>query len=179
MRSGLNLFCKTLNPYYETVWRRSGFTGGLLLDGVIHLAAALRLVLGEIETVASMVDLVTPELLPADTLAAVLRFASGATALLLVSYAVDTPWGTPLTIVGTEGSLRVDRGIVELARNSVDMERTECGKLHGVQRELVAFADAIQHDALHRNTPAEALRDLAVIEALLAAARLPGVSVSL
>lgn len=36
-------------------------------------------------------------------------------------------------------------------------------------RELAAFADAIQHGAPHRNSPAEGLRDLAVVEALLAA----------
>lgn len=167
------------NPYYATTWRRSGFTGGLLLDGVIHLAAALRLVLGEVVTVVSMVEQVAPDLPPADTIAAVLRFANGAICSLQVSYAVDSPWGAPLTIVGAAGSLRVDRGFVEIARPGAASERIECGKLHGVQRELVAFADAIQHRAPHRNTPAAALRDLAVVEALLAAAHAPGLAVTL
>lgn len=167
------------NPYYATTWRRSGFAGGLLLDGVIHLAAALRLVLGEIAGVVSMVEQVAPDLPPADTLAAVLRFANGATCALQVSYAVDSPWGAPLTIVGTAGSLRVDRGFVELAHPGAGVERIECGKMHGVQRELAAFADAVQHGAPQRNTPAEGLRDLAVVEALLAAAQRPGWSVEL
>ncbi|HQY90031.1 Gfo/Idh/MocA family oxidoreductase [Caldilinea sp.] len=167
------------NPYYGTEWRRSGFAGGLLLDGVVHLVAALRLVLGEIDSVVSRVDLVAPDLPPADTLAAVLSFAGGVTASLLVSYAVETPWGTPLTIVGAQGSLRVDRGLVEIARHGAQVERIECGKLHGVQRELAAFAAAIRHGSAHRNTPAAALRDLAVIEAMLAAAHLPGQKVNL
>lgn len=167
------------NPYYATTWRRSGFTGGLLLDGVIHLAAALRLVLGEVASVVSRVAQVAPDLPPADTLAAVLHFANGATCALQVSYAVDSPWGAPLTIVGAAGSLRVDRGFVEIARPGAGVERIECGKLHGVQRELVAFADAIQHGASHRNTPTEALRDLAVVAALLAAAQAPGLAVEL
>lgn len=167
------------NPYYATTWRRSGFAGGLLLDGVIHLAAALRLVLGEVASVKSMVDQVAPDLPPADTLAAVLRFANGATCSLQVSYAVDSPWGAPLTIVGAAGSLRVDRGFVEIARPGADVERIECGKLHGVQRELTAFADAIQRGASHRNTPVEGLRDLAIVEALLAAAQTPGLAVEL
>lgn len=79
------------NPYYTTAWRRSGFAGGLLLDGVIHLAAALRMVLGEVATMTGMVEQVAPVSPPADTLAAVLRFASGATCSLQVSYAVDWP----------------------------------------------------------------------------------------
>lgn len=167
------------NPYHTTAWRRSGFAGGLLLDGVVHLVAALRMVLGEVVAATGMVEQVAPDLPPADTLAAVLRFASGATATLLVSYAVDTPWATPLTIIGDAGSLRVDRGFVEIARPGAEVERGECGKFHGVQRELAAFADAIQQGAAHRNSPVEGLRDLAVIEALLAAAAQPGLAVRL
>lgn len=167
------------NPYYATTWRRSGFAGGLLLDGVIHLAAALRLVLGEVASVVSMVDQVAPDLPPADTLTAVLRFASGATCALQVSYAVDSPWGAPLTIVGAAGSLRIDRGFIEIARPGAEVEHIACGKLHGVQRELAAFADAVQHGAPHRNTPAEGLRDLAIVEALLTAAQMPGLAVEL
>jgi len=167
------------NRYYATTWRRSGFAGGLLLDGVIHLAAALRLVLGEVVSVVSMVDQVAPDLPPADTMTAILRCGSGAICSLQVSYAVDTPWGTPLTIVGTEGSLRVDRGFVEIAHLGAEVVRSEWGKLHGVQRELAAFIDAIQHSAPHRNSPTEALRDLAVVEAMLAAATQPGITVSL
>lgn len=167
------------NRYYATEWRRSGFPGGFLLDGVIHLVAALRLLLGEIETVSSLVDQVASDLPPADTMSALLRFANGANGALQVSYAVDAPWSAPLTIVGTQGSLRVDRGLIELTRQGEPPECIECGKLHGVQRELAAFADAIQHGAPHRNTAEEGLRDLAVVEALLMAATRPGVTVDL
>lgn len=167
------------NRYYATAWRRSAFAGGLLLDGAVHLVAALRLVLGEIEAVAAVVDQVTPDLPPADTLCATLHFANGAIGSLLVSYAIDSPWGTPLTVVGEAGSLRVDRGFVEIARTDAALEQIECGRMHGVQRELVAFANAVRHGAVHRNTPAEGLRDLTVIETLLSAALHPGMQLSL
>lgn len=92
---------------------------------------------------------------------------------------METPWGTPLTVVGAQGSLRVDRGLVEIVRHGAAIERIECGTLHSVQRELAAFAAAIRHGAARRNTPASALRTLAMIEAMLAAAHLPGQSMSL
>ena len=156
------------NPYYATAWRRSGFAGGLVLDGAVHLVAALRLVLGEIAQVTAATALFAADLPPVDSVAATLRFASGAIGALVVSYAAASPWGAPLTIVGERGSLRVQRGRVELTGADGAVEVIECGKLHGVQRELAAFAQAIRHGTPHRNPPEEALRDLEVIEQMVA-----------
>ncbi len=159
------------NPYYATTWRRSGFAGGLVLDGVVHLVAALRLVLGEIVQATAATALFAADLPPVDSVAATLRFESGAIGSLVVSYAAASPWGAPLTIVGEQGSLRVQRGRVEVAGSDGSVDVIECGKLHGVQRELAAFAQAIRHGTPHRNPPEEALRDLAVIEQMVAQSR--------
>jgi len=159
------------NPYYATEWRRSGFAGGLVLDGVVHLVAALRLVLGEIVQATAATALFAADLPPVDSVAATLRFESGAIGSLVVSYAAASPWGAPLTIVGEQGSLRVQRGRVEVAGSDGSVDVIECGKLHGVQRELAAFAQAIRHGTPHRNPPEEALRDLAVIEQMVAQSR--------
>ena len=155
------------NPYYATAWRRSGFAGGLVLDGAVHLVAALRLVLGEIAQVTATTALFAADLPPVDSAAAALRFESGAIGSLVVSYAAASPWGAPLTIVGEQGSLRVQRGRIEVAASDGSVDVIECGKLHGVQRELAAFAQAIRHGTPHRNPPEEALRDLAVIEQMI------------
>ena len=155
------------NPYYTTAWRRSGFAGGFILDGAVHLVAALRMVLGEIVQATAATALFAADLPPVDSVAATLRFASGAIGSLLVSYAAASPWSAPLTIVGEQGSLRVQRGRVELASIHGSVESIECGKLHGVRRELAAFAQAIRHGTPHRNVPEEALRDLEVIEQIV------------
>lgn len=156
------------NPYYATTWRRSGFAGGLVLDGVVHLVAALRMVLGDIAQVTAAAALFAADLPPVDSVAAALRFESGAIGSLVVSYAAASPWGAPLTIVGEQGSLRVQRGRVEVTAVDGSVDVIECGKLHGVQRELAAFAQTIRHGTPHRNTPEEALRDLDVIERMVA-----------
>ena len=115
--------------------------------------------------------LFTPDLPPADTMTATLHFASGALGAYLTCFAVGVPWAAPLTVVGMDGSLRVDRGRVELARAGDAVETITCGVYNGVERELAAFAAAIRDGAPHRNTPQEALRDVAVIEAMLGSAR--------
>ncbi len=156
------------NPYYATAWRRSGFAGGLVLDGAVHLVAGLRMVVGEIAQVTATTALFAADLPPVDSVAAALRFESGVIGSLVVSYAAASPWSAPLTIVGEHGSLRVQRGRIEVAGADGRVDVIECDKLNGVQRELLAFAQAIRHGTPHRNLPEEALRDLEVIEQMVA-----------
>jgi predicted dehydrogenase len=160
------------NKYYASTWRRAGgFQGGFLLDGGVHFVAAMRMIAGEITAVAAYAAQHMPDLPPADTMTATLHFANGALGAYLTSFAVGTPWGAPLTVVGARGSVRVDRGRVEVADATGAVETITCGFYNGVERELAAFAAAIRDGAPHRNTPQEALRDVAVIEAMLGSAR--------
>jgi predicted dehydrogenase len=165
--------CVPMTPaskYWVTPWRRDGeYPGGLLLDGGVHYVAVLRMLLGEITGVAAMAAQVNPALQPLDTLTATLQFASGVQASYVNTFALGSPFAAPLTIIGETGSLRVERGKLELARSG-EIEEIRCAYYNGVQRELEAFITAVQTGAAHRNTPLEALADLAVVEALLASA---------
>ena len=159
------------NKYYGTEWRRAGlFAGGLLLDGGVHHLAVLRMLLGEVTAVSAMVQQLSPALPPADTLAATLAFTSGAQAIYLNTFALGTPFAVPLTITGEHGSLRIERGRIERAGSSGEVEVTDCAIYNGVDNELAAFAEAVRAGAPHRNTPLEALADLVAIEAMLASA---------
>lgn len=160
------------NKYYHTPWRRTGqIAGGFLLDGGVHHMAALRMILGEVAAVRAEVRQVSPDLPPADTLAATLHFAGGAIGCYLATYAVGAFWEAPLQIVGTEGSMRVDRGWIETARRGGNPERREVKVRDGADAEMAAFVDALLERTPHANGPLEALRDLAVIEAMLASAQ--------
>jgi predicted dehydrogenase len=160
------------NKYSGSLWRRAGlFAGGLLLDGGVHHIAVLRLLLGEVTGASAVVQQPSPELPPADTLTATLAFAAGAQATYLNTFALGTPFAAPLVIVGERGSLRIERGRIEQAGGDGSVQMTECAIYNGVDNELLAFAAAIREGAPHRNTPLEALGDLAVIEAMLASAQ--------
>ena len=178
------------SKYYVTDWRRAGeFAGGLLLDGGVHYVSALRMLLGEITNVAAMVKKASHDLNPVDTLTATLQFASGVQASYLNTFAVGTPFSAALTIVGDAGSLRVERGKLELAgsagvnaggrkspegpegaRRENGVQEIRCAFYNGVENELAAFGAAVAEGAPHRNSPLEALTDFAVVEAMLASA---------
>jgi predicted dehydrogenase len=160
------------SKYYATEWRRAGeFRGGLLLDAGVHYISVLRMLLGEVRSVAAHVRQAAPDLNPADTLTATLEFGSGVQATYLNCCAVGTAFATPLTIVGQDGSLRVERGRIELAQNGMaGVAETHCAKFNGVHDELAAFAGAVADGVPQRNTPLEGLADLEVIEAMLSSA---------
>jgi predicted dehydrogenase len=172
------------SKYYITEWRRAGeFAGGLLLDGGVHYVSVLRMLLGEVTSVAAMVKQASPNLNPVDTLTATLQFASGVQATYLNTFAVGTPFAAALTIVGDAGSLRVERGKLELATSpgvvvgggtgpvsEKGVEEIRCAFYNGVQDELAAFGAAVAEATPHRNSPLEALADFVVVEAMLASA---------
>jgi predicted dehydrogenase len=158
------------NKYYGSPWRQSGeIPGGHLLDGGIHHIAALRMIVGEITAVSAATKQLAPHLPPADTISAHLHFANGAVGTYLASFAIGAPWPPYFHIVGEKGALRVQRGEIELTSNGAT-EIISCPKYDGVEMELRAFAQAIRRQAPQINTPEEADRDLAVIEALLQSA---------
>lgn len=158
--------------YYHTAWRRAGdLQGGFLLDGGVHHIAALRMILGEVESVQAFVTLNSPDLPPADTMAASMRFANGVLGVYVSSFAKAQHTASPLLIVGTEGALRMQRGnSIELTRGDDTQTFTPAGS-SGVRDELAAFLRTLVDGTPNRNAPEEALRDIAVVEAMLESAR--------
>jgi predicted dehydrogenase len=159
------------NKYYQTVWRRNeAFPGGMLLDGGVHHVAGWRLVLGEIAAVNAIGAQQRADLPPLDTLSANFHFASGTIGSYSVTYAAGAPWYGNLQIVGVEGALVVARGEpLQLTVNGAT-ELIPVEPFMGVRDEFAAFAGAIRTGAAHRNPPEEALRDVAVVEAMLQSA---------
>lgn len=160
------------NKYYQTEWRRSGtFQGGFLLDGGVHNAAALRQVLGEIASVSADSRLVRADLPPIDTLTATMQFESGAvgTVAWTVAAGASLP-PTFLTVVGDKGMVRVNSSSLEITTDEATLNESVVAG-GDVNAELTAFADAVRDGTPHVNAPLEALRDVAVIEALINAAQ--------
>jgi len=157
------------NQYYQTKWRQNpDYQGGFLFDGGIHLAAGLREVLGDVETVYSIGALQRKELAPQDTLAATLRMKSGIVGTLAVTYASSIFENTSLTISGTNGVLTVNRESLKLT-NAEGVQLEFADQANGVQAELATFAslideqnfDQVQHYLM------AAYHDVMLIEAML------------
>jgi predicted dehydrogenase len=164
----LPISVKPDNRYYHTPWRRSGtWPGGFLMDGGVHHTAVFRRILGEIVSVSAEVRQMRDDLPPADTLAAALQFESGMIGSYTITYASGAPFREHFTVIGENGTLRADWGMVEVSDSKTTRNETVEG-VDIVQAELAAFADAVRGGTPSPNgDPLEALRDVAVIEALL------------
>ncbi|MCC7448988.1 MAG: Gfo/Idh/MocA family oxidoreductase [Anaerolineae bacterium] len=161
------------NKYYDTDWRRfNRFPGGFIMDGGVHFAAGLRMILGEIASVTAVVAQQREDLPPADTLCATLRFDSGVIGSFSSTHTVDAPWPSALRIVGDKGAISVHRDELEITSSSGT--RSQTFARDGIKHEFAAFAEAIGQGQPHRNSAAEALQDVAIIEAMLLSAQTGG-----
>ncbi len=163
----LPISVKPDNKYYHTAWRRSGtFPGGFLLDGGVHHAAILRQVVGKIASISAEVKQLREDLPPADTLSASLAFANGAVGSYTVTYASGAPFRTAVEVVGDSGALRVSHDLLEISAEG-NMQSVAVERSNGVEAEFAAFAAAVREGKPHVNSALEALRDVAVVEAML------------
>jgi predicted dehydrogenase len=161
------------NKYYHTSWRKdNSFPGGFILDGGVHNIAALRTIMGDIDSVSAAVTLSRADLPPADTLASTLHFASGAIGTFAMTFVQGLPWESPLFVVGESGALRLTsiqaEHVLDILHAGDIRRETFAGD--AVAAELADFAQAVSNGVIVRSTPSEALRDVAVIEAMFESA---------
>ena len=79
------------DAYFDLAWRREP-GGGPILINLIHDIDMLRFLLGEVQEVQAMNSHAARGFAVEDTAAAVLRFAGGALATVIVSDAAASPW---------------------------------------------------------------------------------------
>ncbi|KAJ5800261.1 uncharacterized protein N7518_002329 [Penicillium psychrosexuale] len=155
------------NKYFHTAWRKTPeYQGGFLLDGGVHMTAALRLILGPTERLSilsAQSQLQKPFLPPVDTVDAVAKTKSGATGVISLS------WGSSFNDQIFE--FACEKGVVTLNFDDVTVN----GEKHhvefdgrGVVPEVAAFANSIVNGKPDsRQSPEEALADLEILEQML------------
>jgi predicted dehydrogenase len=154
--------------YYQTAWRKHPeHIGGYLSDGGVHHAAVLRMLLGDVETVAGRVVQLRPDLPPADTLSATLQFRNGVLGTYAVSYALPGP-RTALEVAGASGVLLVSRYKVELWQRDRLVNAWDApSPFDGAAAMYEDFARSIRTGTPSQSPPQEALEDLRLIAAIL------------
>jgi predicted dehydrogenase len=123
--------------------------------------------LGDVEAVFGQVTLMRPDLAPADTLSATLRFKNGALGTYAVSYAMPGP-RTALEVAGPTGVLLVSRYKVDLWQlDRLASSWDEPSPVDGSVAMYEDFAHSIHTGAPSLSPPQEALEDLRLIAAIL------------
>jgi L-gulono-1,4-lactone dehydrogenase len=168
-------------------WRESpSYAGGHMLDSGVHFIALLRKIVGEIEEVSASVTQRVAYLAPADSATAILTFASGAEGSYRLTFAAPHSAGDQgLRLTGSKGTLLA--GFNRFSRRDFrhNWIRVQTGGRKrfvpvmddlfvtgGVYETLSHCIEAIQEGAPLVSSPAQALRDVAVVEAMLESSRL-------
>ena len=168
-------------------WRASpSYAGGHMLDSGVHFIALLRKIVGEIEEVSASVSQRIPYLPPADSTTAILSFASGAEGAYRLTFAAPHSAGDQgLRLTGSNGTLLAgfNRFSPRDFRHNWIRVQTSGRKRFvpvmddlfvrgGVYETLSHCIEVVQHGAPLVSSPAQALRDVAVVEAMLESSRL-------
>jgi predicted dehydrogenase len=168
-------------------WRGSpGYAGGYMLDSGVHFIALVRKIVGEIEEVSASVSQRVPYLPPADSVTAIISFGSGAEGAYRLSFAAPSTAGDQgLRLTGAKGTLLAGFHRFSPRDFRHNWIRVQTGGTRrfipvmddlfvpgGVYDTLSHCIDAVQHGAPLVSSPAQALRDVAVVEAMLESSRL-------
>ena len=168
-------------------WRASpSYAGGHMLDSGVHFVALLRKIVGEVEEVSASVSQRVPYLPPSDSVTAVLSFANGAEGAYRLTFAAPYSAGDQgLRLTGSQGMLLAGFNRFsprDFRHNWIRVQSQQGRRLipvtddlfvpGGVYETLSHCIEAIQDGAPLVSSPAQALRDVAVVEALLELSRL-------
>jgi predicted dehydrogenase len=171
-RHKLGAYIEPGQKYFETEWRKKPeFQGGFLLDGGVHFAAGMRMLLGSDAKVikASAFTAQNQEhMLPIDSVDATFKLANGATGNWSVSFGT-TFTGAEWAVACEKGSVAVDGSkvtIKPLGGEAKVVEKPD--ELGGVKQEVFAWAKSLVSGKQEpQQIPEEGLADLEILEAML------------
>ncbi|KAK0640675.1 oxidoreductase-like protein [Cercophora newfieldiana] len=169
------------DKFFKTPWRKvPEYQGGFLLDGGVHFVAGLRMLLAaageEIGKLACFSGLLEERLVPVDTVNAVAVTKTGKTGSIAMSFGTEFKSGLEVEVVTTKGRVHFLETLgvrnIKVVRKNEAGEKVEEDKEFtynsGVAAEVVAWGEAMRKGAIEeRQSPAEALRDLEILQKLL------------
>jgi predicted dehydrogenase len=154
------------NPYFNTAWRQNPqHIGGFVSDGGVHLAHAMRRMLGAPTAIKNLTAQFDPALPPLDTVVAALRFESGALGTWTTCFSAHYQ-GPMLRVYGSKATAELgwDSATLRTAGGKETVFKT---KVDSFEAQFSHFCDVVQNGAALAYTPADALQDLEIIQALV------------
>jgi predicted dehydrogenase len=161
------------NPYFHTSWRTApNHPGGFVLDAGVHIAHLLRRGFGMPARIQNLTQSFNPELPPLDTALATFEFTSGALGSWTSCFSARYE-GPILRVYGSRANAELGYRDVVL-RDARGRETRFTPKHDSFTRQFAHFADVVLEGEKPRVTPADALLDLALMEAIVKPTRRSG-----
>lgn len=170
----INFLMKQSNKYYQTAWRQKPeFQGGFILDAGVHFTAALRKLLGEgntVESVIAQTSLTSSYLPQVDSINAVLKLKSGAVGSFVVSFG-NLMQAFEFHVACEQGVVKAESNKVVVTRGADESATTEekaWERTSGVKNEVQAWAEGLASGKPNpAQSPEQALADLELLEKML------------
>jgi predicted dehydrogenase len=159
-------FMDAKNPYFHTPWRHEPkHVGGFVADAGVHMAHALRRLMGMPEVVKNLSAQFSPALPPIDTAVAVLKFSSGALGTWTSCFSAH--YGGPmLRIHGSKATAELYWAHAVL-RSAKGKETRFDTPVSSFEAQFSHFVDVVKKGVPVAYTPDDALADLTLIESIV------------
>ena len=162
----------TRNEYARTRWRiHHRYPGGFLTDAGVHNMAVLRMLFGEVTSVAGYVRRMHPAIGKLDTLGMTFDTKKGVSGTFNLFFSSSGVSERRLLLFGTDGTIVVDDARITVKRHDQPDVQFAVDPEGGYIGEFVDFYEAIRNGTRVRSSFKEAARDLQVIIMALEAGR--------
>jgi predicted dehydrogenase len=154
------------NPFFNTAWRQHPkHIGGFVADAGVHMAHALRRVMGMPDVVKNLTAQFEPSLPPIDTAIAVLKFPSGALGTWTSCFSAYHQ-GPMLRVYGSKATAELGWSHALLRTGRGKETRFET-PVNSFEAQFKHFADVVKKGVPVAYTPEEALLDLTLIDRIV------------
>jgi predicted dehydrogenase len=157
--------------YGATRWRQKHkYAGGFMLDAGVHNIAALRMLFGDVESVAAFTKSINPSIGKPDTMSVQLRLTTGINIVYNLFFTVKNHWENKLLIFGDKGTIEVNDDTISLKLRGNNSQITDASDYGGYDEELMDFYNAIVNRAKVKSAFIDGYKDMEVVFAALKSA---------
>lgn len=157
--------------YGATRWRQEHkYVGGFMLDAGVHNIAALRMLFGEVRSVAAFTDSINPKIGKPDTMSVQMIFTSGINVIYNLFFTVKHHWENKLLVFGDKGTIEANDDMITLKLNGDNPQIINASDFGGYDEEFIDFYNAIVSRKNVKSAFIDGYKDMEVVFAALKSA---------
>ncbi len=164
-------FVTSDKDYGATKWRQKhNYAGGFMLDAGVHNIAALRMLFGEVQSVAAFTESINAKIGKPDTMSIQIVFSSGVKVIYNLFFSVKYHWENKLLVFGDKGTIEINDDIIAVKLNDNDPQIIDASDFGGYDEEFLDFYNAIVNRKKVKSAFIDGYKDMEVVFAALKSA---------
>jgi predicted dehydrogenase len=154
--------------YGATKWRQKHkYVGGFMLDAGVHNIAALRMLFGDVKSVAAFTESINPKIGKPDTMSVQMIFSTGIKVIYNLFFTVKHHWENKLLVFGDRGTIEANDDMISLKLNDSAPQIIDASDFGGYDEEFMDFYNAIVSRKKVKSAFIDGYKDMEVVFAAL------------